>query len=59
LFRRWQSRLVGSRSVCKVTTAPVETSEPFIDLGDLRTGGQRLEVRLDFGRGVVLSIARG
>jgi hypothetical protein len=59
LFRRWQSRLMGSRSVGKVTTTPVESTEPFIDLGDLRTGGQRLEVRLDFGGGVVLSIARG
>jgi hypothetical protein len=58
LFRRWQSRLVGSGSGGKVTT-PVEAAEPFIDLGDLRTGGQRLEVRLDFGGGLVLSIARG
>jgi hypothetical protein len=40
-------------------TTPVEAAEPFIDLGDLRTGGQRLEVRLDFGGGLVLSIARG
>jgi hypothetical protein len=32
---------------------------PFIDLGDLRSGGPRFEVRLDLGSGVVLSIARG
>jgi len=32
---------------------------PFIDLGDLRSGGPRLEVRLDLGAGVILSIARG
>jgi hypothetical protein len=50
---------MGSRSVGKGTTTPVESTVPFIDLGDLRTGGQRLEVRLDFGGGVVLSIARG
>ena len=49
----------GSRSVGKVTTTPVGAAEPFIDLGDFPTGGQRLEVRLDFGGGVVLSIARG
>ena len=59
LFRRWQSRLIGSGSLDKVKAAPVETTEPFIDLGDLRGSGQRLEVRLDFGGGVVLSIARG
>jgi hypothetical protein len=58
LFRRWQSRLAGSGSDGKVTT-PVEVAEPFIDLGDLRTRAQRLEIRLDLGGGVVLSIARG
>jgi hypothetical protein len=42
-----------------MTPTAVETFAPFIDLGDLRSGGQRLEVRLDFGGGVVLSIARG
>jgi transposase-like protein len=57
LFRRWQSRLAGSGSDGKITTA-VAISEPFIDLGDLRAGGQRLEVRLDLGGGLVLSIAR-
>jgi hypothetical protein len=28
-------------------------------LGDLRSGGSRLEVRLELGAGVILSIARG
>jgi len=32
---------------------------PFIDLGDLRSGDSRLEVRLELGAGIVLSIARG
>jgi hypothetical protein len=59
LFRRWQSRLVGLESVGKVTPVSVEAAEPFIDLGALRSSGRRLEVRLDFGGGVVLSIARG
>ena len=31
----------------------------FIELGDLRSGGPRKEVRLELGAGVVLSIARG
>lgn len=57
LFRRWQARLAASRAGGKVSAA-VEATEPFIDLGDLRTGGPRLEVRLDLGGGLVLSIAR-
>ena len=36
-----------------------EVATPFIDLGDLRSGGSRFEVRLELGGGVVLSIARG
>jgi hypothetical protein len=36
-----------------------EVSAPFIDIGDLRSGGPRFEVRLDLGGGMVLSIARG
>ncbi len=59
LFRRWQSRLSGTGSVRKTNPTAVETVAPFIDLGELRSGGQRLEVRLDFGGGLVLSIARG
>jgi hypothetical protein len=62
LFRRWRSTLEGSEADRRVTTAAapaVESSMPFIDLGDLRSGGPRFEVRLDLGSGVILSIARG
>jgi hypothetical protein len=31
----------------------------FIDLGDLRSGSSRYEVRLELGAGIVLSIERG
>jgi hypothetical protein len=45
------------------STMPVNRSAqeaaPFIDLGDLRSAGLRLEVRLELGDGMVLSIARG
>jgi hypothetical protein len=60
LFRRWHSRLAGSEQVDQVVprNRPVG-SPPFIDLGDLRTPSQRLEVRLDLGGGMFLSIARG
>jgi len=61
VFWRWRSRLkrgTAGRPVRARAAAP-EIAAPFIDLGDLRTGGSRLEVRLDLGVGVVLSIARG
>jgi hypothetical protein len=62
VFWRWRSRLKrsmeGERVQGSAHVAPKMTS-PFIDLGDLRSGGSRLEVRLDLGAGVVLSIARG
>ena len=62
LFRRWRARLTDSeveRRVCARRGSAIEVSAPFIDLGDLRSGGARFEVRLDLGGGMVLSIARG
>jgi transposase-like protein len=62
LFRRWRTTLKDSeteRRVAARTEPATEVSAPFIDLGDLRSGGPRFEVRLDLGSGVVLSIARG
>jgi hypothetical protein len=62
LFRRWQSRLKDSETERRVAARPdpaAEVPAPFIDLGDLRSGGPRFEVRLDLGGGMVLSIARG
>jgi transposase-like protein len=61
LFRRWRSTLKDSgtgRRVSTRTERAIEVPAPFIDLGDLRSGGPRFEVRLDLGSGVVLSIAR-
>ena len=62
LFRRWRSRLqdCGGAQPVVATAAPAgEVAMPFIDLGDLRSGGSRFEVRLELGAGVILSIARG
>jgi hypothetical protein len=58
---RWRSRLGGESDQALVAKAAQLTSpaSEFIDLGDLRSGGSRWEVRLDLGAGVVLSIARG
>ena len=61
LFRRWQARL-GCTTVAvpsgKTVNPAVAGPAPFIDLGDLRGGAPRLEVRLDLGDGLILSIAR-
>jgi hypothetical protein len=60
-LRRWQLRLGGDTDQALVSKAACLTSKPagFIDLGDLRSGSSRYEVRLDLGAGVILSIVRG
>jgi hypothetical protein len=60
-LRRWQLRLGGDSDQELVAKAAQLTSKPggFIDLGGLRSGGSRYEVRLELGAGVILSIARG
>jgi|ERR1700716_377354 transposase-like protein len=62
LFRRWRSTLKGAAKGHRMRARAEPTAEmpvPFIDLGDLRSGGSRFEVRLELGAGVTLSIARG
>lgn len=61
LFYRWRTKLsrperdqqprIGAREATAVT--------PFIDLGSLEASAGRCEVRLEFGGGVVLTLARG
>jgi hypothetical protein len=60
-FYGWRARLGGESDQALVAKAAQLTSPAsgFIDMGDIRSGGSRLEVRLDLGAGVVLSIARG
>ncbi len=61
-LRRWQLRLSEGLDQGMVAAKAVhKQSKPngFIDLGDLRSGGARYEVRLELGAGIVLSIARG
>jgi len=60
-LQRWRSRLGGESDQALVAKAAQLTSKTagFIDLGDLRSGGSRFEVRLELGAGVILSIARG
>jgi hypothetical protein len=48
----------GAQPVVSRAAPAAEAAVPFIDLGDLRSGGARYEVRLELGAGIVLSIAR-
>jgi len=63
LFRRWRGKCSngkGPRRASAGKAAPVlSPTAGFVDLGALPGGGSRLEVRLDLGGGVVLSVARG
>lgn len=60
VFRRWRSSLKGSGISHPAEAMPEHAARtPFIDLGDLRSGAPRVEVRLELGAGVALSIARG
>ncbi len=55
-FYRWRAQLAGTASV-KPSVVP-----PFVDLGALLThpaSDGRLELRLDFGAGVTLTLVRG
>ncbi len=59
VFRRWRSMLNGSVRVEQSkarTKAKVVT--PFIDIGAVGAAASRMEVRLELGGGVVLTVAR-
>jgi len=63
LFRRWRVGLNSPKRAAKSKVSKPATAAraPFIDLGALSTSpsGARLEVRLELGGGVTLSLARG
>ena len=62
LFRRWRLTLKDSDTDDRAAAGAepaAQVAVPFIDLGDLRSSGARVEVRLELGAGIVLSIARG
>lgn len=64
LFHRWRMkrvRLIPRAVVDKpgrVTPSPA-MSGGFVDLGALKDGGSKLEMRLDLGGGVQLHVVRG
>lgn len=60
-FYRWRSRLDGAadRPPARNKASVTNTAAGFIDLGALRGGSSRLELRLDLGGGVLLHLVRG
>lgn len=63
LFRRWRATLGESQRHSEPRRAPNETkamaAAPFIDVGVLGSRGARVEVRLELGDGMTLSVVRG
>jgi hypothetical protein len=65
LFHRWRVKRIkgAARAVVvdkpvRVTPGPVSAGG-FVDLGPLKTGDAKLEMRLDLGGGVQLHVVRG
>jgi transposase-like protein len=62
LFRRWRWVLARTKQRSarpREAKSVAPAAAPFIDLGGLGSGSSRFEVRLEFGAGIVLNIARG
>jgi hypothetical protein len=61
LFHRWRSKRggVAPRALPDKTSRVPRAAADFVDLGALKDGGSRLEMRLDLGGGVLLHVVRG
>lgn len=59
-FYRWRARLGSSpdQPLARKGASVTSTEGGFIDLGALRSGSSRLELRLDLGGGVLLHLVR-
>lgn len=59
-FYRWRLRLRGSASQAEMVKEASVTNPAagFVDLGALRGGSSRLELRLDLGAGMLLHLVR-
>lgn len=62
LFHRWRTKRVRgtprpiANKPARVAHSP---TAGFVDLGSLKGGGSKLEMRLDLGGGVLLHVVRG
>lgn len=59
LFRRWRARLSARSGRAARRRRRSVAKAPLIDLGTLPSVRSHMEIRLELGSGVVLSIARG
>jgi len=60
VFRRWLSMLSdGVRVQQSEARTKAKVIAPFIDIGAMSADRTRMEVRLELGGGVVLTVARG
>jgi hypothetical protein len=59
MLGRWRTKLAKTEKRKPVIRPVAKVASPFIDVGNLAVNRSALEVRLDFGGGLVLSIARG
>ena len=60
VFRRWRSALNdGIQAEQSKVCTKAKVGAPFIDIGAVGAGSSRMEVRLELGGGVVLTVARG
>ena len=58
---RWRSLLARTpdRGAARKAVGVAHAAAGFVDLGTLGQEGSRVELRLDLGQGMVLSVARG
>jgi transposase-like protein len=59
MLRRWRSRLDKGKNKKPIVRVAAKVATPFIDIGAVAESRSALEVRLELGGGLVLSIARG
>ena len=64
LFHRWRTKRSSATRRPPADTSVRVASSPgpaagFVDLGSLKDGGSKLEMRLDLGGGVLLHVVRG
>jgi transposase-like protein len=60
VFRRWRSMLKeGIQVEQSKARTKAKVVAPFIDIGAMGAASSRMEVRLELGGGVVLTVARG
>jgi hypothetical protein len=61
VFRRWRTALQSMQPARKARARSTDAkpTPAFVDLGALKHGGSRCEIRLELGGGVVLHVVRG